>query len=83
MKNTITIFNYLTNVHLDFSLLAYKGLLKCGNDHVRHQKLTLSKNLEIANPVDRQWLEKTIDPEQSVMFLDTDRKGWLESEVDG
>lgn len=63
--------------------LAYKGLLKCGNDYVRHQKLeiTLPKNLDTIGPaVDRPWIEQALNPNQPVVFIDTDAKGWLESD---
>ena len=63
--------------------LAYKGLLKCGNDYVRHQKLeiTLPKNLDMIGPaVDRPWIEQALNPDQPVVFIDTDAKGWLESD---
>lgn len=72
-------------IHIFSSNTAYKGQLKCGNDNVRHQKLdlTVPKNLNLTNPTDRQWIERAIDPGQPVIFLDTDRKGWLESSQDG
>lgn len=61
------------------SNVAYKGLLKCGNDYVRYQKLELSKNsLDFVDPFDRGWLGTAINPDQPVVFLDTDGKGWLE-----
>lgn len=30
---------------------------------------------------DRPWIELAINPDNPVVFLDTDRKGWLESDV--
>lgn len=62
--------------------LAYKGLLKCGNDTVRQQKLDIdpSKNLGMIDNADRPWIERAMNPEQPVIFLDTDGKGMLESD---
>jgi len=62
------------------NIIAYKGLLKCGNDSVRHQKLDLPKKLDMVNPIDRPWIERAIDPNHPVVFLDTDGRGWLESD---
>ncbi|KAL7553269.1 hypothetical protein ACHAWF_016524 [Thalassiosira exigua] len=64
------------------NLIAYKGLLKCGNDNVRYQKLNIdiSKNLHIIDPIDRPWIARAIDPNHPVVFVDTDGKGWLESD---
>lgn len=62
---------------------AYKGSLKCGNDKVRHQKLNLSltaKSVGMVDAVDRPWIDQAISPEQPVVFIDTDGKGWQESE---
>mmetsp|Transcript_43308 Transcript_43308/g.90966 ORF Transcript_43308/g.90966 Transcript_43308/m.90966 type:complete len:271 (+) Transcript_43308:743-1555(+) len=62
------------------NIIAYKGLLKCGNDGVRRKKLSLPKNLKMTNATDRAWIERAINPDQPVIFLDTDNKGWLESD---
>ena len=59
---------------------AYKGLLKCSNDQIHHQKLHLSKKLDIIDLVDRPWIERAIHPDRPVVFLDTDRKGWVEAD---
>lgn len=60
---------------------AYDGLLKCGNDAVRHQRLEIrpTRALDIFATNDRQWIDYAIDPERPVIFLDTDGKGMLES----
>ena len=65
------------------NMIAYKGLLKCGNDKTRSQKLELviSKNLDSINPADQPWITQAINPDQPVIFLDTDDGGYLE--VDG
>ena len=63
--------------------LAYKGLLTCGNDQIRHQRLSLklpNNNLNMIGPADRPWIKRAIDPNHPVVFLDTDGKGWLESD---
>ncbi|KAL9189329.1 hypothetical protein ACHAXT_011819, partial [Thalassiosira profunda] len=64
------------------NMIAYKGLLKCGNDEVRHQKLEIdSKNFGRIGNDDRPWIERAINPDQPVVFLDTDGRGM--SEADG
>jgi len=65
------------------NMIAYKGLLKCGNDKIRTQKLELliSNNPDLINPADQPWITQAINPDQPVIFLDTDANGWLE--VDG
>lgn len=39
--------------------------------------MDLSKNL---STVDRPWIERALDPDQPVIFLDTDSNGWMETE---
>ena len=63
------------------NIVAYKGDLKCGNDQIRNQKLILSdmsSSLQSTNLVDRHWITQAINPDQPVIFLDTDSSGWLE-----
>jgi len=63
------------------NIVAYKGDLKCGNDQIRNQKLILSdisSGLQATNLVDRHWITQAINPDQPVIFLDTDSSGWLE-----
>ena len=61
---------------------AYNGLLKCGNECIRHQKLELNTPTysDLINPIDRHWIGHAINPDEPVIFLDTDGKGWLESD---
>ena len=63
------------------NILTYKGLLKCGNDFVRHQKLdqSLSKKFSMIDPIYKPWMECAINPGQPVVFLDTDDNGYLEA----
>ena len=62
------------------NIIAYKGLLKCGNDFVRHQKLdqSLSNKFSMIDPIYKPWMECAINPNQPVVFLDTDDNGYLE-----
>ena len=63
------------------NMIAYKGLLKCGNDDVRHQKLEIdSKHFGRIGNDDRPWIERAINPDQPVVFLDTDGRGMLEAD---
>ena len=50
--------------------LVYGGTLKCANDTVRSQQLTLP-NFENKAP-QSEWLRKAVDPSIPVVFLDTD-----------
>lgn len=59
--------------------IAYKGLLKCGNDQVRHQRLDLKPSRNPSNS-DTLWIDRATNPNQPVIFLDTDSNGWLETE---
>ena len=65
--------------------LAYKGLLKCGNDHIRHQKLDRFPSTKITkiNPIIKSWIERAINPDEPVVFLDTDGNGFLETNAIG
>lgn len=62
--------------------LAYHGLLRCGSDQVRQQKLDLCMSMisQNDNPVEMPWIKRAINPDYPVVFLDTDSKGWLESD---
>jgi len=62
------------------NIIAYKGLLKCGNDFIRHQKLdqSLSNKFSMIDPIYKPWMECAINPNQPVVFLDTDDNGYLE-----
>ena len=65
--------------------LAYNGQLKCGNDQIRHQKLDLCMSM-ITNhiaPYDVPWIERALNPNYPVVFLDTDGIGWLETDGRG
>jgi hypothetical protein len=78
-KSTFSLFFILT------IQLAYNGQLKCGNDQIRHQKLDLcmSKIPNHIAPSDMPWIERALNPDHSVVFLDTDGKGWLETDGRG
>lgn len=56
--------------------------MKCGNEQIGNQKLQLdlSTNLDPIHPADRPWILQAINPDQPVIFLDTDGSGWLESD---
>ena len=56
--------------------------MKCGNEQIGNQKLQLdlSTNLDSIRPADRPWILQAINPDQPVIFLDTDGNGWLESD---
>ncbi|EJK77518.1 hypothetical protein THAOC_00647, partial [Thalassiosira oceanica] len=61
--------------HLDLTAteVAYDGLLKCGNDQVRRQRLKLKHDSSPRHSSqDGMWLEGAIDPDRPVVFLDTD-----------
>ena len=62
------------------NIIAYKGLLKCGNDFVRPQKLdqSLSNKFSMIDPIYKPWMECAINPNQPVVFLDTDDNGYLD-----
>lgn len=53
------------------STLIYDGMLKCGSDQVANQRLTLSRKVHFAPP----WLQTVLDPNNSVIFLNTDEAG--------
>ena len=40
----------------------------------------MSKATNNINPADRPWIEHSVNPDHPVVFLDTDAKGWLESD---
>jgi DNA replication ATP-dependent helicase Dna2 len=52
------------------NIVAYKGLLKCANDEVKNQKLHLSIMSKLETNPDMQWIEKVINPNNPVVFLD-------------
>ncbi|EJK58719.1 hypothetical protein THAOC_21129, partial [Thalassiosira oceanica] len=54
------------------NMIAYNGLLKCGNDQVRRQRLKLKHDSPRHSSQDGMWLEGAIDPDRPVVFLDTD-----------
>ena len=64
----------ITLQHLDLTAkeIAYNGLLKCGNDQVRCQRLKLQHDSPCLSSQDGIWLKGAIDPDQPVVFLDTD-----------
>jgi DNA replication ATP-dependent helicase Dna2 len=59
------------------NVIVYKGKLKCANDSVAKQKMTIKgfpHDLKRATTPDNfTWLSKVIDPSNAVMFLDTDK----------
>ena len=61
-------------------ILAYNGLLKCGNDTVRYSILKLKQHplrqcLPMIDPIDMGWINHGIAPVNPVVFLDTDGLG--------
>jgi hypothetical protein len=56
--------------------------LKCGNDHIRHQKLDRFPSAKInkINPIIKPWIERAINPDEPVVFLNTDGNGFLETD---
>ncbi|KAG7346830.1 DNA helicase [Nitzschia inconspicua] len=54
----------------------YGGMMKCGNDMVKYQRLQLPGfpgNLRTSSPTKNcAWIEKTVDPKYPVLFLNTD-----------
>ena len=52
------------------NLVAYKGLLKCGNDTVKNQRLHLPVEPKTETNPERQWIERVINPNNPVVFLD-------------
>jgi len=57
--------------------IAYQGLLKCGNKKVQHGKLQLTNyppDSTLLNLFDQKWIKRAINPDEPVVFLDTDGK---------
>lgn len=52
------------------NLVAYKGLLKCGNETVANQRLRLPIKPKLEMNHNKQWIEKVINPNNPVVFLD-------------
>jgi len=52
------------------NIVAYKGLLKCANDEVKNQKLHLPVAPKLETNPNKQWIERVINPNNPVVFLD-------------
>eukprot|EP00985_Skeletonema_marinoi_P002554 scaffold1057_cov203-Skeletonema_marinoi.AAC.2 len=52
------------------NIVAYKGLLKCANDEVKNQKLHLPVPPKLETNVDMKWIERVVNPNSPVVFLD-------------
>jgi DNA replication ATP-dependent helicase Dna2 len=50
--------------------LVYGGTLKCASDGVRRQKIALPSFLQLHY---QAWLQRAVNPDNSVVFLDTDK----------
>ena len=67
--------------------IVYKGTLKCANENVRSSKLALKRYpnavpLPSSNTVtitDKGWLQRVLDPNRPVVFMDTDKIGGEEN----
>lgn len=53
--------------------IVYKGMLKCGTEEVRSQKLELPGFPNRLPSTEGDWLERSIDPSLPVIFLNTDK----------
>eukprot|EP00804_Cyclotella_cryptica_P000970 CCRYP_012331-RB/>CCRYP_012331-RB protein AED:0.03 eAED:0.03 QI:95/1/1/1/1/1/10/663/1892 len=64
------------------NIIAYDGLLKCGNETVKHSLLQLKhfplNQQHMINSVDQTWINHAIAPANPVVFIDTDglRSSW-------
>ncbi|EJK68624.1 hypothetical protein THAOC_10178, partial [Thalassiosira oceanica] len=71
-RNKSILIALLQYLDLTATEIAYNGLLKCGNDQVRRQRLKLKHDSPRHSSQDGMWLEGAIDPDRPVVFLDTD-----------
>ena len=56
------------------NVVAYKGLLKCGNDEVKNQKLCLPVTPKQQTDPGMKWIERVVNPDCPVVFLDCTAK---------
>lgn len=61
--------------------LVYGGMLKCANDTVGQARLVLPLSFKLccSQGCSQCWLQAALEPERTVMFLDTDSCGALET----